>query len=332
MGTSSGAAVGLVEEAVGNFIAKWKESGAGERGNFQSFLNELCDLLGVGRPRPSRAVEGENAYVFEKAVRFDDGDGNVTTKFIDLYKRGCFVMEAKQGSSAEEGGVSLFELDTAAKGKHKRGTAVRGTAQWDVAMKKAKGQAAGYVHALPAEEGNPPFVVVVDVGHTFELYADFSRLGKTYSQFPDALNYRIALKDLSDEKVRRRLSTLFEDPLSLDPTRHSAKVTREIAEKLAAAREELRGGGTSRGDGGAPDAVFVHVLRGGRGADRPGADGGAAVHGAAQIASGAAGSVRADGAGRLGADGRWGIQPGDAPQAEAFQRAVVQGVRGAEGE
>jgi hypothetical protein len=83
-------------------------------------------------------------------------------------------------------------------------------------------------------------VVVVDVGHTFELYADFSRLGKTYSQFPDAQSYRIALKDLSDEKIRQRLAAIFLDPLSLDPTRHSAKVTREIAQKLATLSKSFR--------------------------------------------------------------------------------------------
>src|SRR5882724_4281641 len=147
---SSGQTVGEVEGAVSDFIRRWEASGSGERSNFQSFLNELCDLLRVGRPEPARGDDRDNAYVFERAVQFDDGDGNVTTKFIDLYKRGCFVMEAKQGSTADEGGANLFELDAAAKGKQKRGTAVRGTAQWDVAMKKAKGQALGYVHALPA--------------------------------------------------------------------------------------------------------------------------------------------------------------------------------------
>ena len=53
-------------------------------------------------------------------------------------------------------------------------------------MQGARGQAEGYVRALPPSEGNPPFVVVVDVGHTFELYSDFSRAGKTYVPFPDA--------------------------------------------------------------------------------------------------------------------------------------------------
>jgi len=197
-------------------------------------LTELCDLLGVGRPEPTRPDDRDNAYVFERGVPMDDGDGNVTTGRIDLYKRGCFVLEAKQGSSAAAAdSASLFELDASAAGRTRRGTAVRGTAGWDVAMKKAKGQAERYVRSLPAEEGNPPFVLIVDVGHVIELYADFSRLGKTYSQFPDAQSYRLTMDDLADAGKRAALARVWADPLGLDPTRHSAKVTRQIAENLA---------------------------------------------------------------------------------------------------
>jgi hypothetical protein len=221
------------ESPVAEFVRRWHASAAAERANFHSFCNELCDLLAVPRPDPARQDERDNAYVYDKTVWFDDGDGKRTANFIDLYKRACFVMEAKQGSEADNGGPDLFDLTAAVRGKQRRGTAVRGTAQWDAAMKKAKGQALRYVHDLSPAEGNPPFIIVVDVGYTLEIYADFSRLGKTYSQFPDAQTYRIALKDLADEKIRQRLGAIWLDPLSLDPTRHSAKVTREIAAKLA---------------------------------------------------------------------------------------------------
>ena len=69
-------------------------------------------------------------------------------------------------------------------GRKEKGTAVRGSTAWDQTMESARGQAERYLRALPASEGNPPFVVVVDVGHTIELYADFSRLGKTYTGGP----------------------------------------------------------------------------------------------------------------------------------------------------
>ncbi|MCA1555780.1 MAG: class I SAM-dependent DNA methyltransferase, partial [Acidobacteria bacterium] len=87
--------------------------------------------------------------------------------------------------------------------------------------------------ALPASEGNPPFLVVVDVGHTFELYSDFTRAGKTYVPFPDARTHRIRLEDLRHEETREQLRAVWTDPLALDPSRRSARVTREVAGKLA---------------------------------------------------------------------------------------------------
>lgn len=224
------------------FLNRWGPSGSAERANYQLFLSELCVLIGVEVPRPARPDNRDNAYVFERSVVFDDGDGDTSTGFIDLYKRGCFVLEAKQGSSAEEG-PSLFELDAPSRSRGRRGTAVRGTANWDAAMKKAKGQAERYVRSLPADEGNPPFVVVVDVGHTIELFADFSRLGKAYTPFPDIQTHRIPLPGLADPAIRQRLATLWTDPLSLDPARHSAKVTREIAAKLAKLAKSLEAAG-----------------------------------------------------------------------------------------
>jgi hypothetical protein len=81
------------------FIARWAASGAAERANFQTFANELCDLLGVEKPLPAGGDAAADAYVFEKPVPLAHG----TTGFIDLYRRGCFVMEAKQGSGGGGG-------------------------------------------------------------------------------------------------------------------------------------------------------------------------------------------------------------------------------------
>jgi hypothetical protein len=120
-----------------------------ERANFQSFCNELCDLLAVPRPDPARQDERDNAYVYDKTVWFDDGDGKRTANFIDLYKRGCFAIEAEQGHEADDGGPNLFDLTAASRGKQRRGTAVRGTVQWDAAMKEARGQALRYIHEPP---------------------------------------------------------------------------------------------------------------------------------------------------------------------------------------
>jgi hypothetical protein len=247
------------QTAVENFVARWKDSQAAERANYVSFLNELCDLLGVPKPNPATKEDARDDYVYERAVTFQNGDGTTTTKFIDLYKRGCFVLEAKQGSERATENPLLFNTtpplqlgyhdalnasrNTVANRRTARGVAVRGTRGWDVAMRRARGQAEQYVRALPAREGNPPFIVVVDVGHAFELFSDFTRAGKTYVPFPDARTYRIQLSDLAREDVRERLRSVWVEPLSLDPSRRSARVTREVAEHLAALARSLEEAG-----------------------------------------------------------------------------------------
>ena len=44
------------------FIAKWGHSEGSERGNYQTFLYELCVLLGVETPEPAVAHDAGNAY------------------------------------------------------------------------------------------------------------------------------------------------------------------------------------------------------------------------------------------------------------------------------
>ncbi len=53
---------------------------------------------------------------------------------------------------------------------------------------------------LPASHGWPPFILVCDVGHCLELYADFSGQGKNYAQFPDRQGFRIYLEDLRSRR------------------------------------------------------------------------------------------------------------------------------------
>jgi hypothetical protein len=72
-----------------------------------------------------------------------------------------------------------------------------------------------------------------------EIYANFRRDGKAYDQFPDRQSFRVFLEDLLRPEVRERLISIWSDPLSLDPARKSARVTREIAERLAAVSRSL---------------------------------------------------------------------------------------------
>ena len=79
------------------FIARWSGGDGGqERANYALFLSELCDAIGAPRPDQASHEASLNAYAFERAVTFREPDGSKSAGRIDLYKRGCFVLEAKQ--------------------------------------------------------------------------------------------------------------------------------------------------------------------------------------------------------------------------------------------
>lgn len=237
------------------FIDRWKNSGAAERANYQLFLSELCDVLGVQRPDPTKPDDTENEYVFERSVTFHYPDGSTSTGRIDLYKRGCFILEAKQGVEQRERELALSEAGKAKAKAAKKGTATRGSALWDEAMLKAYGQAEQYARALPSSEGRPPLLVVVDVGHSIELYSEFTCTGGTYVPFPDPRSHRILIDRLNDPKVRETLRLAWTDPKALDPARRTARVTREIAQSLGRLALSLEKSGHS------PEAVATFLMR-----------------------------------------------------------------------
>jgi hypothetical protein len=220
-------------DPVDPFIARWQGVTASELATAQSFVIDLCRLLEVDAPHPT----AEQDYMFERPVTFRHGDGGASAGRIDCYRRGCFVLEAKKlkvgaGRTAPEAGKGF-----------------------DDALLRARSQAEGYARALPADEGRPPFLVVVDVGNVIELYAEFSRTGATYVPYPDPRSHRIRLADLRDKDIRDRLRNIWLDPLALDPTRQSAKVTRAIAAHLADVAKSLEQAGH------APETVAGFLTR-----------------------------------------------------------------------
>ena len=184
-----------------------------------------------------------NDYVFERRVDFKHPDGSRSAGRIDCYRRGRFILEAKQSAKRQGARVSPDQLVLIPEdaGQRKQGQAKRGTRGWDQVMLAARRQAEDYARALPVEHGYPPFLLVVDVGHVIEVYADFSGQGKNYAHFPDRQSYRIGMDDLHDARVQARLRAIWNDPQSLDPTRISAEVTRDIAERLARIARRLEG-------------------------------------------------------------------------------------------
>jgi len=196
-------------EAVEAFIDRWTDTGGKERANYQLFLTELCQLLDLPGPEPAGPEPTKNGYVFERRVDINHPDGSTTRGYIDLYRRGHFVLEAKQVSEKHE------------------------SSRWDKAMLRAAAQADTYIRALPAAEGRPPFLLTCDVGKTIEVYSEFTRSGATYVPFPDPRKHRIHLEDLRHDVVRERLKKIWTDPDSLDPSKYAARVTREISDTLA---------------------------------------------------------------------------------------------------
>ena len=76
---------------------------APERANYQLFIVELCQLLGV-LARPFWRAIAVTTPMCASAAVFRHGNGSVSQGFIDCYKRGCFVLEAK-GSRKADGQV-----------------------------------------------------------------------------------------------------------------------------------------------------------------------------------------------------------------------------------
>ena len=167
------------------FISRWTGTGGSEMGSAQMFAEELCDLLGVEKPLPVKEDGSADHYCFEKPVSKVDGGGGR----IDLYKKGCFIWEAKQGIEG------AGETSRTGHGK-------RGTPTFARVLMEAKGQADAYARAVAKEDGWPPFLMVVDVGKTIQLWADFSLAGHGYTHFPDRGSFEIQLGDLADSSHR----------------------------------------------------------------------------------------------------------------------------------
>ena len=199
--------------AVEAFIQRWQHSTASELATAQSFVIDLCELLGVAKPHPTP----EQDYMFERPITFAHGDGGTSAGRIDCYRRGHFVLEAKKLKA----------------GSHTKG--------FDVGLLRARTQGEAYARALPASDGRPPFVLVVDVGTVIEVYAEFSKSGGTYTPYPDPRSHRLALADLAKPEIQDRLRSIWTDPDSLNPARISAQVTREVAALLATLAKSLEG-------------------------------------------------------------------------------------------
>ena len=208
--------------AVEDFLKRWKGNTGSERANFQSFMRDLCTLLDLPHPDPGAGDTSQNSYVFERFIWAARVDGNTDNRYIDIYRRDCFVLEGKQ-----------------------TGKELASQSQQN-AIIAAVAQAERYIRGLPQEEvehGRPPFIVIVDVGNAIYTYSEFTRTGGNYVPFPDPRHYEIRLDDLHKPEVQHRLRQLWLGPNQLDPSKHVARVTREVSSKLAELAKSLEQSG-----------------------------------------------------------------------------------------
>src|ERR1700733_9759999 len=108
------------------FVQRWQgQEGGQERANYALYLTELCDLIGVEHPEPAGATHERNDYVFERVVTRHKDDGDTLGR-IDLYKKDCFVLEAKQsrikgGKKEIPGQTDLLAAETPGDSRGRRG-------------------------------------------------------------------------------------------------------------------------------------------------------------------------------------------------------------------
>jgi hypothetical protein len=242
------------EVLVEKFISVWSgREGGREISNYALFLTKLCDVIGVEEPDPAGASHEFNNYVFERYVERKKSDGSIERGRIDLYKRGHFILEAKQ--SRQKGGKKaivdfqgdLFPLASESPAPI--------STDFDALMINARNEAEDYAHFLPSDHNYPPFIIACDVGRALEIFADFSGHGRHYSPFPDARSFRIELAQLGDPEIRERLRLIWTAPENLDPTKKAARVTREIAGKLAELSKALEERGFE------PGTVALFLMR-----------------------------------------------------------------------
>jgi hypothetical protein len=158
-----------MSQALESFVKKWAASGSAERANKDLFLAELCDVLDVPRPNPATGDAEQDSYVFEREAKKIHEEGPVTLGRIDLYKEGCFILEAKQAAHEEA---------------RRAGKTKRESPAWNVLMRDAYGQALGYARSF---DQPPPFIIACDLGYCFDLYAAFDGSGKVTREVAERL-------------------------------------------------------------------------------------------------------------------------------------------------
>lgn len=194
-------------QKISDFVKKWENSQGNERANYQTFFGDLCRDLTVDEAPPKGNILND-PYCFDKDVKIPHPRGNITTCYIDFYKAGHFLIEAKQGGNVPGEGM-----------------AKRGTPSYFKEMEKAFVQALAYTRNL---ESKPPFLITCDIGSHFELWMGFNGDYGGYGA-----REIIPLNALKKTEIFALFVDIFTDPQKRNPEKIAANVTREVAAELA---------------------------------------------------------------------------------------------------
>lgn len=223
--------------AIEAFVTETEQSSGGELANAQTIFLRLCDVLQVPRPSLKRGA-ADIEYCFEEDVKTDAR----AHRRIDVYYRGHFVFEAKQGTHAASPGDSIARAHARDRSGHSRtvrGAGVRGTAIWLKAMRSGRYQAGHYaMYATKRSDPKPPFVIVADVGHCFWIWSSFSSdLCDDYGGFEPGGAF--AWRDLCQPEVFDFLRKIWLDPSSLNEEARGQRITAQIASHITDLAQRL---------------------------------------------------------------------------------------------
>lgn len=211
------------------FIAWSRASSGAELANAQKIFDRLCQALHVPDTGLKKAGD-QNPYVFEEDVK--EGKRH---RRIDVYRRGCFVFEAKQGIDPKDPArLDAIAVTAAAKAKightqNVKGAGIRGSTDWVDEMQKGRHQAGNYaVQVTRRGDPKPPFLLVADAGHKLWIWSSFTQDARDdYGDFE--LGAALSWEDLARPDVFKLLRQIWLTPEELNEEAHGQRVAAKIA-------------------------------------------------------------------------------------------------------
>ena len=185
---------------------------------------------------------------------------------IDLYKRGCFVLETKQGieKQDEEQLLSAAGQERTRTPQERPRHARLHRLERHTPPRPRPGRAIRPLPHRATKAARRSWSSSTSATRSSSTPSSRKPAAPT-SRSPTPAPTASSLDELADPDIRDRLRAVWLDPLSLDPARRSAKVTREIAASLAKLASSLEAAKHDpAGRRPVPHALPVHDVRRGR--------------------------------------------------------------------